>query len=158
MKKRKCNRYVAGMLLAVLAFANSMTVFAYRDTLHQEVSVNVSPEEVTEYLITDDFSFMPDGVDGPEVEGFEPLEEMKIIYNKQFVDEEGKIYPYSDEETITTYRSCNHDFVSGTANDHTKYSDGSCKVVVYRAQRCGICGYVIRGEVTKTVTYTVCPH
>lgn len=56
MKKKKWNRYVAGMLLAVLAFANSMTVFAYRDTFHQEVSVNVSPEEVTEHLNVDDFS------------------------------------------------------------------------------------------------------
>lgn len=158
MKKKKWNRYVAGMLMAVLAFANSMTVFAYRDTFHQEVSVNVSPEEVTEHLNVDDFSFMPDGVEEPAVKMFEPLKEMKIVYDKQFVDEEGEIYPYSEEETITTYRSCSHDFASGTANEHTKYSDGSCKVIVYRAQRCDICGYVIRGEVIKTVTYTVCPH
>lgn len=158
MKKRKWNRYVAGVLLAVLAFSNSMTVFAYRDTFHQEVSVNVSPEEITEYLNVDDFSFMPDGVEESAVKMFEPLKESDIVYDKQFVDEEGEIYPYSDEDIITTYRSCSHDFVSGTANEHTKYSDGSCKVVVYRAQRCGICGYVIRGEVIKTVTYTVCPH
>ena len=38
MKKKKWNRYAAGVLVAVLAFANSMTVFAYRDTLYQEVS------------------------------------------------------------------------------------------------------------------------
>ncbi len=50
MKKKKWNRYVAGMLVAVLAFGNSMTVFAYRDTFHQEVSENTSQEEVTEYL------------------------------------------------------------------------------------------------------------
>lgn len=158
MKTKKWNRYVAGMLAAMLAFANSMTVFAYRDTYHQEVPVNISQEEVMEYLQTDDFSFTPDGVDGQEMRYLEPSDEMKIIYEKQFVDTEGNIYPYSDEETVTTYRSCNHNYVSGTANDHTKYSDGSCKVIEYRAQRCDICGYVIRGERIRTVTYDVCPH
>lgn len=158
MNKRNWNRYLAGILLVVLAFANSMTVFAYRDTFHQEVSVDVSPEDVTEYLNVDDFSFMPDGMDESKVKMFEPLKEMNIVYDKQFVDEEGEIYPYSDEETITTYRSCSHDFVSGTANEHTKYSDGSCKVIVYRARRCNICGYVNRDDVIKTVTYKVCPH
>lgn len=101
---------------------------------------------------------MLDGMDESKVKMFEPLKEMNIVYDKQFVDEKGEIYPYSDEETITTYRSCSHDFVSGTANEHTKYSDGSCKVIVYRARRCNICGYVNRDDVIKTVTYKVCPH
>ena len=158
MKTKKWNRYVAGMLAAVLAFANSMTVFAYRDTYHQEVPVNISQEEVMEYLQTDDFSFTPDGADGQEMKYLEPSDEMEIIYEKQFVDTEGNIYPYSDEETVTTYSSCSHNFVSGKATDHTKYSDGSCKVVEYRAQRCDICGYVIRGEEINVITYKVCPH
>lgn len=158
MKTKKWNRYVAGLLAAVLAFANSMTVFAYRDTYHQEVPANISQEEVMEYLQTVDFSFTPDGADGEELAKLKPMEEIEIMYDMQFVDMEGNIYPYSDEDTMTTYRSCSHDFVSGKGTDHIKYSDGSCKIIEYRAQRCDICGYVIRGEEINVITYKVCPH
>ena len=158
MKTKKWNRYVAGMLVAVLAFANSMTVFAYRDTLHQEVSENTSQEKVTAALQTDDFLFVPDGADGEAITDFEHLDEIEIIYEKQFVDTEGNIYPYSDEETVTTYRGCSHNYVSGTSVEHTKKSGGGCEVSVYNSQRCDICGYVIRGELIRTTTFVVCPH
>lgn len=158
MKKKSWNRYVAGILVAVLAFGNSMTVFAYRDTFHQGVSENTSQEEVTAALQTDNFLFVPDGADGGAIKDFEQVEDIEIIYEKQFVDTEGNIYPYSDEETGTTYRSCSHNFVSGTSGEHTKYSDGGCEVRVYHAQRCDICGYVIRGELIRKTIFVVCPH
>lgn len=158
MKTKKWNRYVAGLLAAVLAFANSMTVFAYRDTYHQEVAEDTLQEAVTESLQTDMFSFTPDGIEGEELMGLKLPEEIEIIYDKQFVDMEGNIYPYPDEDTLTTYRSCSHYFVSGTSTEHNSYSDGSCKVRQYRAQRCDICGYVIRGDLISTTIYVVCPH
>lgn len=158
MKTKKWNRYVAGILAAVLAFANSITVFAYRDTIHQEVSENTLQEEVTEYVQIDNFTFIPDEAEGEELLELELPEEIEIIYDKQFVDMEGNIYQYSDEDIVTTYRSCSHDFVSGTSREHNSYSDGSCKVRVYRAQRCDICGYVIRGDLISTTTFVVCPH
>lgn len=139
IKTKKWNCYVAGMLAAGLAFANSMTVFAYRDTLHQEVSSNTSPEEIT-------------------VPHFNKWKETEFLHEKQFIDSEGNIYLYSDADTVTTYRSPSHDFKSGTVNDHTKYTDGSCKVVVYLAQRCSICGNVISFEAINVSTYTGCPH
>lgn len=155
MKTKKWNRYVAGMLAAVLAFANSMTVFAYRDTIHQEVAENTLQDEVTKSLQSDTISFNPEGEMLME---FEEWEEMELLYEKQFIDSEGNIYPYSDEDTVTTYRSCDHEFVSGTSNEHTKFSDGSCEVRYYNSQRCNKCGYLIRGEEFNTVTYRVCPH
>lgn len=158
MKKRRWNRYAAGMLVAVLAFGNSMTVFAYRDTIHQEVSENTRQDDVTKTLQSDIISFTPDGAGEKEFKEFEESKEPEIIYEKQFIDPEGNIYSYSDENTIKTYRSCSHDFVSGTLREHTKDSNGGCEVREYRAQRCGICGYIIRGEEINVITYKVCPH
>lgn len=158
MKKKSWNRYAAGMLTVVLAFANSITVFAYKDTLHQEMAEDTQQEAVTETLQTDVFSFTPDGAEGEVLIKFDGSEKIKMMYDKQFVDMEGNIYPYSEEDTVTTYRSCSHHFISGTSTEHNKYTDGSCKTRVYRSQRCDICGYVIRGERINTVTYEVCPH
>ncbi|MBD5508993.1 MAG: M56 family metallopeptidase [Lachnospiraceae bacterium] len=156
--KKKWNRYVAWMLAAVLAFANSMTVFAYRDTYHQELSENASQEEVTGALRVHDFSFTPDGADGEAIKDYGEVEEFEIIYDKQFIDTERNIYPCMDEETDTTYESCSHDFVSGALAGHTKKSDASCEIKQYHAQRCSKCGYVVRGERIAVYTYEVCPH
>ena len=105
-----------------------------------------------------DFSFVLDGADGDMLKDFKGWAEIEFLYEKQFIDSEGNIYPYSDEETVTTDRSCSHDFVSGTLAEHTKRSDGGCEIKQYHAQRCGICGYVIRGKRISVSTYTVCPH
>lgn len=157
--KKKWNRYVAGMLVAVLAFANSMTVFAYRDTMHQELSENASQEEITEYVQIDNFTFTPDGADGDMLlKDLQGWAEIEFLYEKQFTDSEGNIYPCMDEETDTIYESCSHDFVSGRSAEHTKKSDGSCEIEQYHAQRCSKCGYVIRGEEIDVTTYTACPH
>lgn len=154
LKRKKWNRYVAGILVVALAFCNSMTVFAYRDTLHQEVLENTPQEEVTKSLHSDTFCFTPDG----EIKEFEPLQEIEILFDKQFTDTEGNIYPYSDEDTVTTYRSCSHDFASGTVSEHTNKSNGGCEVCEYHAQRCSICGYVSKEERIGVYIYDVCPH
>ena len=156
--KKTWNRYVAWMLAAVLAFANSMTVFAYSDTLHQEVSENTLQYELTKTLQADVVSFTPDGAEGEELMELKEWKETEVLYEKQFIDSEGNIYPYLDEETVTTYESCSNDFVSGTSIEHTKKSDGSCEIEQYHAQRCSKCGYVVRGERIAVYTYEVCPH
>lgn len=155
MKKRNWNRYVAGMLVAALTFGNSMTVFAYRDTLHQSVPYNTPEEEVLQSLQSDTFCFTPDGA---QTNVFDPLQGTEILYEKQFVDTEGNIYLYEDDGTVGVYRGCSHAFVSGTVTDHTKKADGSCEVKEYRAQRCSKCGYVERGDRIGVYKYDVCPH
>lgn len=153
--KKKWNRYVAWMLAAVLAFVNSMTVFAYRDTIHQQVLENTLQDELTKSLQSDIISFYPAG---EMVMDFDEWAEMEFLYDKQFIDTEGNIYPCTDEETDTIYESCSHDFVSGTLEEHTKKSDGSCEIERYHAQKCSKCGYVIKGDEKNGITYTACPH
>lgn len=160
MRGKKWNRLAAVMLVATLAFANSMTVFAYRDTFHEEVAENTSQSEIDMMIQNDAFVFVPEGAEGEARQEFEQSEVQesiqKVLYNRQFTDEAGNIYPIMEEEGIEPH--CNHTFVSGVAADHTKTSDGGCVIKEFYAQRCSKCGYVIRGDLISTLTYVKCPH
>lgn len=160
LKMRKWNRVAAITLVAALTFANSMTVFAYRGGLEREIAEETSTEEADEMVESDTFLFVPEGTDEEAVEDLKQAEMPEIVqefmYDRQFVDEEGNIYPIAEDDEIEPY--CNHTFVSGTGYDHIKQSGGGCKVIEFKAQRCSKCGYVIQGETLSTHIYTTCPH
>ncbi|MBD5508569.1 MAG: M56 family metallopeptidase [Lachnospiraceae bacterium] len=154
MKRRKWNKVAAGVLVTVLAFANSMTVFAYRDGFQEELAEKASQEEIEFTLDNDTFLFVSDETCEEGMSEFELAEETEILYEYQFIDEAGNIYPITEP----IQRGCSHDYVSGKATEHHSNSDGSCIVREFRAQRCSKCGYVIRGEQISYHEYTVCPH
>ena len=160
MKRKKWNRVAAVALVAVLAFANSMTVFAYRDTVEREVTEDVSVEDAGELAQSDTFMFVPKETGEDVMQEFRQSETLgsvqEILYDRQFVDEEGNIYPILEDDGIEPH--CSHTFVSGTGFDHIKKSDGSCKIIEFEAQRCSKCGYIIQGATISTTTYTKCPH
>lgn len=155
MRKKKGNRFAAGVLVATLVFANSMTVFAYRDVVHETITEEVSQEEIDRALQIDEALFVPGETAEEATAGFSSSEKMEILYENQFVDEEGNIYPIPD---AAPQRGCNHDYESGTWVTHDKKSDGSCEVREYRAQMCSKCSSVIRGEQIGWRKYDVCPH
>lgn len=151
MSRKKWNKVAAGVLVTVLAFANSITVFAYRD-VHQEGFLEETSQEEIEYSLTSDvFTF---DFEGTTEEDMQALEDLEILYDNQFTDEEGNIYPITDP----VQRGCSHTYESGTESLHHSYSDGSCEVRKYNAQRCSKCGYVLRGSWISTTTYAKCPH
>lgn len=160
MKRKKWSRVAAVTLVTVLAFANSMTVFAYRDSFHDEVADNTSLEDIEMTTQSDTFTFVPEEIEDEMVQEFKESELPEIVqqiqYDSQFVDEAGNIYPILEDDGIEPY--CDHTFVSGTGYDHTKTSDGGCIVREFYAQRCSKCGYVKRGEEIQRVTYSKCPH
>lgn len=156
MSRKKWNRVAAGMLVTVLAFANSMTVFAYRDTYQRELPGGTSQEEIEKMLDNDEVLFLPEETSSEETLTDTILDEMEILYDRQFVDAEGNIYPVSEEGTARW--GCNHDFESGLLADHTRKSDGSCVVNKYNAQMCKKCNYTIQGDWLGSVTYNPCPH
>lgn len=156
MTKKRWNRLTAGILVTVLAFANSITVFAYRDVVHKEMP-EASQEAIDETLGNDTGEFVADEIGGAGVQDAALLEKTEILYDRQFMDEEGNVYPIADGETAV-YRGCSHTFVSGTWSEHGKKSDGGCVVKEYRAQRCSKCGYIIQGDLISTHEYVVCPH
>ena len=158
MKKRKCSRLAATALVAILAFANSITVFAYRDFYHEYMPEEAASEEIEEVLEKDISVFAPVEAEEEVVEESDLLVIEEIIYDSQFTDEAGNVYPVYEDDLISPQRSCDHDLVAGTLQTHNKNSDGGCTVRVYNAQRCVYCGSVFRGDLVNTVTFAVCPH
>lgn len=151
MSRKKWNKVVAGVLVTVLAFANSITVFAYRD-VHQEVMPDDASQDEIEFTLTSDvFTFEPEGKSWEDIQ---TLGEPEILYDNQFIDEEGNIYPITDP----VQRGCSHTYEWGTETLHHSNSDGSCEVRKYHSQRCSKCGLVVRGEWMSTNTYNPCPH
>lgn len=156
MKKNKWNRLAAGALVAALIFGNSMTVFAYRDGYSAVMPEDTTQEEVA-HILDDDFTeFATDGVEWEEVQGEGIGEEIVLHYEKEFVDEEGNVYPVPEDESAVPY--CNHSYVSGEARNHHPYSDGSCEMRYYNAERCVRCGQVIYHDLINIISYMVCPH
>lgn len=160
MKRKKWSRVAAVTLVTVLAFANSMTVFAYRDTFEREMLEDASEAYVGEMAESDTFLFVPEGTDEEVMQELKQSEMPKVVqellYDRQFVDETGNIYPILEDDGIEPH--CDHTFVSGTGFDHIKQSGGGCKVIEFEAQRCSKCGYVLQGKTIQTVTYSKCPH
>lgn len=160
MKRKKWSRVAAVTLVTVLAFANSMTVFAYRDPVEREVMEETSAEEIDEMLDEDTLLFVPEEIDAKAWQELESAGTQDVVqefvYECQFTDEAGNIYPIMEDDGIEPH--CNHTFVSGTMATHRKTDDGGCVVKEYKAQRCSKCGYIIQGELLSTHTYTTCPH
>lgn len=160
MRKNRWNRKAAIALVAVLTFANSMTVFAYREPVQLEVLEDVSEEEIEKTTQSDTLLFVPDEMDEEVVQAFKETEVLEsaqeILYDSQFVDETGNIYPVLEGDNIEPH--CNHTFVSGTMYDHIKNSSGGCEMREFKAQRCSKCGYILRGERLNTITFEKCPH
>ena len=84
--------------------------------------------------------------------------QIKILYEEQFVDMQGNIFPVKDTVNESLYRGCNHNYVSGTAHKHIKNSDGSCRIITYNAERCSICGNILKSDIISEFKYTICPH
>lgn len=160
MKRKKWSRVAAVTLVTVLAFANSMTVFAYREPFEREIEVDASQSEIDRMIQNDTFMFVPEEMEEETVQEFKESEipeyVQELLYDRQFVDEEGNIYPILEDDGIEPH--CNHTFVSGTGYDHTKTSGGGCIMTEFYAQRCSKCGYVIQGEEISRIIYKVCPH
>lgn len=155
MRKKKWNRFAAGTLVAALIFANSMTAFAYRDEVNEIVPVDMSEEEIEKTLDADIVLFTPEEAVGEALSEFDGPDGEEILYDRQFTDEEGNIYPVPDAEP---HWNCDHAYVSGVETRHNKYSDGSCEVSKYNSQRCAKCGTIKMGDLISRTYYPVCPH
>ena len=161
MRRKKWNRVAVVTLVTALVFANSMTVFAYRDSFERELPKDTPQEEIEITMQNDTFMFVPKETGKNAMQELDQSETQEILqeilYDRQFKDEAGNIYPISeDNDQIEPH--CDHTFVNGTGADHTKFSDGSCLIREYYAQRCSKCGYVIQGAEISRKTYVKCPH
>ncbi len=156
MRKNKWNRYAAGVLAVVLIFANSMTVFAYRDPVSAVLPEEASEKEIAFVVDNDVVAFTPDSAGGNVMQVYDMADDYELHYENQFIDGEGNVFPVSEDDGIDPH--CSHVYVWGEAGNHSTYSDGSCEVRVYRAERCARCGQIVYHEFLRSQTWAVCPH
>lgn len=156
MNHKKWNRLATGALAAALILANSITAFAYRDPHSEILPEGATKEEIDSTLESDVFEFVPDIEDAESVEENTLKQEIVILYEDEFIDEEGNIYPVLEDDGISPH--CNHVYVSGRERLHRSFSDGGCEVREFYAQQCAKCGQVIRGDLISTTTWVKCPH
>lgn len=151
MKNRKSisNRenVIVVSIFVVLIFLDSLTALAYPEIDHVK-SENVN---VAEDAVDGDNFWIYDYV----TDGYGTLEEI-LLYDEQFVDEKGEIYPV---ELTTEEEICSeHEIVPGVVQIHHKDSDGGCTTETYEGTRCTECGMVWKGNLLREARKIPCPH
>lgn len=144
---RRGERAIVTCVFAFLVFLDSLTALAYPDIHHVK---------------SDAIRVAEDSIDGGNFwvykyaeEGYDiPIED--ILYDVQFVDSAGGIYPM---ESMRKDSSClEHKVVSGIVQIHIKNEDGSCRIEIYEGTRCQKCGVGWKGEFLYKFEMLCCPH
>lgn len=161
MMMKKWNKIAAGVITVGLVFVNSLTAFAYPDVTYLGYKEYEYQDEVSHEMEMDEWVFISNKADDEQfadITNYGRGDDIHILYDKQFIDAEGNIYPVQDENSTNGYASCSHTYDSGVLNQHAKNSTGGCTVESYSAERCTKCGYVVKGALISTHIYVVCPH
>lgn len=87
----------------------------------------------------------------------EASEIVAIETQNVFIDEEGNVYIIEDD-LIVPLLECNHNYIKGTYEQHTKLSNGGCIVHIYDAEMCYACSSLLLGGLISKTTYPVCIH
>lgn len=149
-KKRTKLQMAAAMVLAgMLCFMDSWTVLAYpMPTNVKTGNMEFDPDAGLGFTVGDTVALY-------ETSQYEILYD--LLYDIEFIDEEGCIYPGSivDSDVMVSHT---HDWVSGKVQQHIKNDDGGCTVNIYEGQRCSLCGNLIVGDWISTTHYAKCPH
>ena len=152
---RKC---VGSAALVVSLFVSSLTALAYEDVHSVDSNDNFLESHVSKAVDGEviDISDMMFSVadDMSTIQLSSALE--TILYDEQFVDNEGNIYEVNKD--AAPYSLCKHSYLDGFLQEHTKYVSGNCIVEIYKGQICEICGHIIVGDFVSSHTYAECPH
>lgn len=143
-KVRVWEKMIGGGLLAVLLFVNSLTALAYPNVFHVD---NASSETAVEAVEGDDCWVCSEG-EGQSVEN--------IVYDQQFIDEAGQIYPVENQgKRVFCFA---HSIIPVYFQIHTKDDNGGCTVKSYSATLCTKCNTIWLGDLYSTTVYVKCPH
>ncbi len=143
-RRNKWGGLISALVVGAMVMLNSLTVLAYDDVKVVTVDSEKYDNEGVVDIIVNTGDAMEDETD-------------TIMCDQQFVDEEGNVY-LIEENQISPYLFCNHNYVEGTVKTHAKKSDGSCTVTYNKGQVCTKCEHLIIGEWIKTTTYAKCTH
>ena len=144
--KKKVNLLVRMMgagMMGIAMFVSSLSVFAY-----ESKSVSFLEETGGEIYIWEDDSYL-DVWFPPVAEEGEWL----------FIAEDGTIMQIEDGNSqVSSYASCQHNYVPCTATQHNKNTSGGCTTKVYEVKKCSKCGATVTGSCIYTSTTDKCPH
>lgn len=147
-KKLTKKEWIISVLLTIcMIFVSGVPVFAYEVPNVLGIEKNKIAYNIG---IDNTIGFHTDDAEGYQFEN--------ILYDKQFIDSYGNIYNAEDIYGQSRFWCDQHSYVNGTFTDHLKKNNGGCKMEYYEAQRCSVCGYIVVGDLQKTVEYVVCPH
>ena len=161
MMMKKWNKIAAGVITVGLVLVNSLTAFAYPDVVHRENKNYISQDELDDAMGIDEWVYIPDEAGSEQftdIANYGTGNDIDILYDIQFIDAEGNVYPVQDENSTNSYASCTHTYSTGVVNDHKKNATGGCTVVSYSAKRCTKCGLVVTEALISETKYTVCTH
>jgi len=145
--KSKKKMAAVGMFTAMV-MASSLTAFAYPHVYQVEDTA----VEVAEDVIDGNAFWAPERGE----KGFD-ISQVQILYDEQFVDETGMIYP-AKPNSMRKICLFGHDIVSGYFQTHVKDDNGGCTVKVYESTRCTKCDTIWVGDLQSTTTWVKCPH
>ena len=77
--------------------------------------------------------------------------------NFVFTENNGKEMTFT-KEIQNSRVSCAHTYVTGEYKKHIRNSTGGCKIIIYRAKRCSICGSIQIIKRLNTLDYEKCNH
>ena len=136
-------RVMGAGIMGIAMFMSSLSVFAY-DTksvwFTDELGGEIYFWEGDSYL---DVWFPPVAEEGEWL----------------FIAEDGTVMSVENGNAeASTYATCRHSYVSGTATQHTKNASGGCTMKVYEAKKCSKCGTEKIGSLIRTLSEVKCPH
>ena len=145
-KRKRTLKKISVCVGILICTVGTSTVFAYDNAPRMEILGEGSLEDIQQN--TSEWSdFNPEGT-------FEELEE--VPFDTFFTDDNGNIFEIDDD--ISNEKAyCTHNYVSGKQSVHTT-SGKECRIDVYSARRCTLCGNVLRKERLYTASYDICPH
>lgn len=123
----KWSKTVSVLLVLGITLLNTVTVFAYEDIQYRYVgnTEEGNNKELASGYLTGDVIFVEEGYEG-EYEGvwqeFMEIYDQVVLYDVQFIDEEGNIYPINTD--VELCKECTHVYKNGEVSEHVVNEDG----------------------------------
>ena len=144
------DKALAVCIFAFLIFLDSLTALAYPKVHHVKDAAIEMAKDAADGGNFWMYDYTEDGYD---------TSKDIILYDEQFVDPNGQIYPI--DSTISEDSCPNHKVISGIVQIHEKDpegGEGGCTLETYEGTRCTECGTVWRGDLLNKTRKIPCIH
>lgn len=148
MKTRKKSRLVIPLTIGMVLLS-SIPVLAYQDSEILLFEQQLSLKEALPIGSNQTIIFKESANAVSDIQDF--------VYDKQFTDANGHVYEIIPSDNNAKI-NCQHTYVDGEYENHTKNKDGSCVTKKWNAKRCSKCGAFVLGSFISETKYANCPH